>query len=190
MCYYITLILPNDTELEKVRELLYDYNMIFSQINNKSINSYLKAGQLNFRPTKEYCDCDTALGAFNRQNEYEKLLQSKKVKNLKKKKWTQEQIDNWVWEKINKSKPHVKKYITPMERENEIKKWLTFLHEMVNLETISQIGILKHWYHSTLENEEIILKRKEKVNLNDINKDFLLHLEEDVLYEFSIPLKK
>jgi len=189
MCYYITLTLPNDKELEKVREILYDYNMIFSQINNKSIQSYLNAGQLNFRPTKEYCDCDTALGALNRHNEYEKLLLSKKVRNLKKKKWTQEQIDNWIWDKIYKSKPHVKKYITPMERENEITKWLTFLHEITDLESISQIGILKHWYNSNLENEEILLKRKQKVNLNGVDKDFLLYLEEDVLYEFFIPLK-
>ncbi|MFX0137806.1 MAG: hypothetical protein ACFFDN_29465, partial [Candidatus Hodarchaeota archaeon] len=139
---------------------------------------------------KEYCDCDTALGAFNRQKEYEKLLLSKKVKNIKKKKWTQEQIDNWIWEKIKKSTPHVKKYITPMERENEINKWLNFLHEIIALQNVSQIGILKHWYHSTLEHEEIIVKRTEKVNLNDINKEFLLYLEEDILYEFFIPLKK
>ncbi len=190
MCYYITLTLPNDKKLEIVREILHVYDMIFSQINNKSIQSYLKPGQLNFRPTKKYCDCDTALGAFNRQNEYVKLLQSKKVRHLKKKKWTQEQIDNWIWEKIDKRKPHIKKYITPMERENEITKWLNFFHEIVNLESISRVGLLKHWYNFTLENEKIILKRIEKVDLNDINKEFLLDLEEDVLYEFFIPLKK
>jgi hypothetical protein len=186
MCYYITLKLPNDKELEKVREILYDYNMIFSQINNKSIQSYLNAGQLNFRPTKDYCDCDTAIGAFNRQNEYEKLLQSKKVRNLRKKKWTQKQIDKWIWEKLNKTTPHVKKSVTPMEREKEIKKWNNFLHEIINLESISQIGILKHWYNSNLENEELILKRKENVNLNGVDKEFLMYLEEDVLYEFFI----
>ena len=190
MCYYITLSLPNDKELEKLREILYDYNMTFSQINNKSFQSYLKEEQLIFRPTKEYCDCDTALGAFNRQNEYEKLLQSKKVRKLKKKKWTQEQIDNWIWDKINIRPPHVKKSITPMERENEITKWFNFFHEIIDLKDVSQIGILKHWYTSTLENEEITLKRKQKVNLKGVDKDFLLNLEEDVLYEFFIPLKK
>jgi len=77
-----------------------------------------------------------------------------------------------------------------MERENEITKWLNFFHEIVNLESISRVGLLKHWYNFTLENEKIILKRIEKVDLNDINKEFLLYLEEDVLYEFFIPLKK
>ncbi|MFX1269875.1 MAG: hypothetical protein ACFFAK_18095 [Promethearchaeota archaeon] len=190
MCYYIALILPNDKELEKVREILYDYNMTFSQINNKSLKSYLKAEQLIFRPTKEYCDCNTVLGAFNRKNEYEKLLESQKVRNLRKKKWNQKQIDNWIWEKLNKTTPHVKKSITPMEQENEIIKWFNFLHELVNLEKFIHIGILKHWYHSTLDNEEIILKRKQKVNLNEVDKNFLLYLEEDVLYEFFIPLKR
>ena len=190
MCYYITLTLPNDKELEKVKELLYNYSMVFSQINNDSMQSYLKAGQLIFRPSKKYCDCDTALGAFNRQNEFEKLLKSKKVRKLTKKKWTQEQIDNWIWEKINKSKPHLKKSITPMERENEIKKWFNFFQEVNALENLSQVGILKHWYNFTLENEKITLKRIEKVDLNDINKEFLLYLEEDVLYEFFIPQKK
>ena len=186
MCYYITATLPNGKEIEKVKDILEKNEMKFSQINNKSVQSYLKTEQLYFRPTKTYCDCDTALGAFNRQNEYNKLFQSQKVRKLKKKKWTQEQIDNWIWEKIHKTKPHLKKFITPVERKNEIEAWFNILHKVINLENVSRIGILKHWYKSSLENEEIVLKKIEKVNLNEIEKEFLFTLEEDVLYEFSV----
>ena len=184
MCYYITATLPNDDALEEVKKALIENDMKFTPITNKSIQSYLKEDQIYFRPTTTYCDCDTALGAFNRQEEYDELLQSEKVRNLRKKKWSQEQIDNWINAKLSKSKPRLKKSISPMERENEIKKWFSLLLESTSLEKVLQIGILKHWYKSSLENEEIILKRIQNVNINEIETYFLLNLEKDVLYEF------
>ena len=48
------------------------------------------------------------------------------------------------------------------------------------------IGILKHWYHGTLEDENITLKETRRIQNRNITPDFLLNLEEDILYEFYI----
>lgn len=186
MCFYITATLPPNKEMEKVKVILNKHGMKLLQINNKPMKSYLLNDEVYFRPTSTYCDCDTSLGVFNRQREYDELLQSKKVKHLRKKNWTEEQVDNCIKEKLSNTEPKLKKSITFMERENDIKKWFSLIHDIISLENISHIGILKHWYQSSLENEVLKVKKREKVNIAEIDKEFLFNIEDDVLYEFSI----
>ena len=73
-----------------------------------------------------------------------------------------------------------------MERDEEIKRWMEFLHSLLDPKIVSRIGLLKHWYNKGLQNEEIIIKRTERVEVNDISPELLLNLEEDVLYEFFL----
>jgi hypothetical protein len=46
------------------------------------------------------------------------------------------------------------------------------------------VGILKHWYTKGLTDEYFKLKKTERISVNELTNEFLLHLEEDVLYEF------
>ncbi|MFX1328975.1 MAG: hypothetical protein ACFE91_12690 [Promethearchaeota archaeon] len=85
MCYYITTTLPENTNIESIRTILDKYNMDFSPINNNNVRSQLCPEELYFQATKDYCDCDKSLGLLNRDTEYRKLLNSKKVKTLRKK---------------------------------------------------------------------------------------------------------
>ena len=82
--------------MERLKSLLEDFNMSLISINNLNIETQLRPKELYFRATKSYCDCGTVLGSQNRSQEYEKLLKSKKVKTLRKKKWSDEQIHNWI----------------------------------------------------------------------------------------------
>jgi hypothetical protein len=86
MCFYITATLPENSDIESIRLILDKYKMAFSPINNIKLRSQLRPGELYFRATKDYCDCDTSLGILNREMKYRKLLKSKKVRNLRKKK--------------------------------------------------------------------------------------------------------
>jgi hypothetical protein len=182
MCFYITATLPKNTDIESVRDNLNRYNMGFSPIDNSTLSSQLRSGELLFRATKDYCDCDTSLGFLNRENEYQKLLNSKKVKTLRKKKWTQSQIDEWIKEKLRKKPPHNKRSITENERQLDAERWSNFIQEI--LKKVKRIGVLKHWYSASLEDEEVSIKRTERISLQDLNNNYLLNLEEDVLYEF------
>jgi len=185
MCFYITATLPKDVDLEQLKDIFNEYNMAFNPIENDNIQSQLRTGELYFRATKDYCDCGTILGSLNNLQEYQNLLNSQKVRTLKKKKWTDEEIDKWIKEKLQKkgSSPIGKK-LTPMEIDEKIKRWLDFLRSLLDNKKASRIGLLKHWYDKALQTEEITLTRTEKINIDKITPDFLLNLEEDVLYEF------
>jgi len=174
--------LPKDTDIKSIRDSLDNYNMIFSLINNISLKSQLRSGELLLRATKEYCDCDTSLGFLSKAKSYQKLLNSKKVKSLKKKKWTEDQIDNWIKDKLKKKTPHGKKSITEKERQLDIERWENLIKEI--LTKVKRIGLLKHWFSSSLNNEEISIKRKDHISLEELNRDLLYNIEEDVLYEF------
>ena len=157
MCFYITSTLPKDIKLEGLQEIFYEYNMAFSPIQNEAVQAYLRPGELYFRATKDYCDCDTVLGSLNNLQEYQTLLNSKKVRTLKKKKWTDEEIDKWIREKLKKGEKPIDKKLTPMERDEEIIRWLRFLHSLLNKQKVARVGLLKHWYDRGLQNEEITI---------------------------------
>jgi len=81
------------------------------------------------------------------------------------------------------AKPHKKGLKkTSLEVDEEINNWIDFVQNV--LKNVKRIGLLKHWYKSSLDNEEILLKKTEQLNLKDFTADKLLKLEEDVLYEF------
>ena len=184
MCYYITTTLPKDTEIDSIKTILDRYNMAFSPINNINLSSQLRPGELYFRATKDYCDCDTSLGILNRESEYQILLSSKKVKTLKKKKWTESEIDEWIRKKLQKKPSHSKRSTTEKERQLDIDRWVNFILEIINSNKATRIGILKHWYRYGLHDEVITIKRTVKSYIDEAKSELLLDLEEDVLYEF------
>ena len=185
MCFYITATLPKDVDLEELKAIFNEYNMAFNPIENDNIQSQLRTGELYFRATKDYCDCGTVLGSLNNLQEYQNLLKSQKVRTLKNKKWTDEEIDKWIKEKLHKEgSSTIGKKLTPMEIDEKIKRWLDFLRSLLDNKKASRIGLLKHWYDKGLQTEEITLTRTEKINIDKITPEFLLNLEEDVLYEF------
>ena len=167
--------------MEKLRPLLEDFNMDFSLINNLNIETQLRPNELYFRATKSHCDCGTVLGSQNRSQEYEKLQKSKKVKALIKKRWSDEQIHNWIKEKISSKPQKISQKKTPEEIDQEINKWFNFIREI--LKHVKRIGILKHWYKFGLDIEKIVLRSTTHINLKDLSANTLLYLEEDVLYE-------
>lgn len=184
MCFYITTTLPKDTDIESIRAIFDRYNMAYIPISNNHLSSQLRPDELYFRATKEYCDCDTSLGTLNRSREYQKLMNSKKVKTLRKKKWTESEIDEWIRNKLQKKPSHSKHSMTERERQLDIERWSNFIMDIINSKEVSRIGILKHWYRYGLQEEEITLIRREKLYVDEIKSEFLLNLEENVLYEF------
>ncbi len=184
LCYYITATLPDKVNLGELKAIFDKFDIDFSLINNSNLKSQLRPNELYLRATKSYCDCDTVLGSQNRSQEYEKIIKSKKVKTLKKKKWSEEQIHKWIMNKIKFKQHKTALGKIPAEIDQEIDKWINFMSTLLNTGKIKRIGILKHWYRAGLENEEFLIKNTKRVNFKEINTDLLLNLEVDVLYEF------
>ncbi|MFX1477663.1 MAG: hypothetical protein ACFFCI_05995 [Promethearchaeota archaeon] len=184
MCFYITATLPKGTQVENFRKILDEYNMSFSPIHNPLIQSQLRQDELYFRATKEYCDCDTILGSLNKLQDFQNLYNSKKVKSLKKKKWSEEKINNWIKQKLEIKNLKKSRKLTPPEIKQKAERWVDFLHHILDEKLVSRIGILKHWYTRGLEDEDIKIKKFQRININDLTQNILLNLSEDTLYEF------
>ena len=183
MCYYITATLPAKTKKEVFEQIFHKFDMAFDPINNAHIQSQLR-GEQYFRATKAYCDCDTILGALSTTRRQAALMDSKKVKNLRKKGWTEEEIENWAKETIAKKKRKVGRKLWPELIKNLATRWIDFIREMFKTDKISHLGLLKHWYSGGLETEQIEIKETKKINIQDLSVDMLSKLDEDILYEF------
>jgi len=186
MCFYITATLPKDVNLEEFNEIFEQFKMSFIPIKNSEFENHLRPGELYLRATKNYCDCDTVLGSLDTTPQISELKNSKKVKKLRQKKWTEEQIQKWIENKVKQKKSKSK--LTPNEQKLELENWIKFLKCLLSKKNISRVGLLKHWYHQSLEKEEIFIKKKERIDINELNKEYLLRIEEDVIYEFFKPV--
>jgi len=184
MCYYITATLPKDTKLDSFEPILKKFGMGFSLLKNPNITSQLRPDEIYLRTTKSYCDCNTSLGSQSITPEYNKMFKSQKVRGLRKKRWTDEQIHLWILEKINNKKPKGHDNLTPIEKDIEINKWINFLTNLLGKNKLARVGILKHWYSKGLSNEDFVIKKTERISVKELNSNLLLNLEDDVLYEF------
>ena len=184
MCYYITATLPKNTRLDSLKPILGKFGMEFSILKNTNITSQLRPDEIYLRATKSYCDCNTTLGSLSITPEYDKMLKSQKVRGLRKKRWTDEQIHLWILEKINNKKPKGHDNLTPIEKDIEINNWINFLTAILSKNKLTRVGILKHWYSKGLSNEVFLIKNTERISVKELNFSILLNLEDDVLYEF------
>jgi len=158
--------------------------MDFSLLKNTIITSQLRQDEIYLRATKSYCDCNTTLGSRSITPEYNKMIKSQKVRGLRKKRWTDEQINLWILEKINNKKPKGHDNLTPIEKDIEISNWINFLTNILGKDKLTRVGILKHWYSKGLSNEDIVIKNTERISVKELNSSILLNLEDDILYEF------
>lgn len=185
MCYYITATLPKDTKLDSLKPILGKFDMAFSILKNTNITSQLRPDEIYLRATKSYCDCNTSLGSRSITPEYNKMLKSQKIRELRKKRWTDEQIHLWILEKINNKKPKGHDNLTPIEKDIEINNWINFITNVLSKNKLNRVGLLKHWYSKGLSDEEFLIKNTERISLKELNSGILLNFEDDVLYEFN-----
>ncbi len=185
MCFYITSVLPENVKLEELRPIFNKYNMSFVPIVNPYVQEQLKKGEMYFQATNDYCDCDTYLGMLDTSEAYKKLLGSSKVRKLRNKKWTELQIDEWIKNKLTDVNPKFKK-LTEVEKRIKYERWEGLLKSLLTEKNVDRVGILKHWYSKNLENEEIRIIKRRIVKFAEVCEDFLLHLKEDVLYDFRV----
>ena len=186
MCFFLSAILPKETKMEAIRPIIETYKMGFSPVNNGSIESQLKSGDIFLRATRKtiYCDCDTVIGCESTGTAKRTLMESKKVKKLKKKGWNLTQIDEWIEDRIKTKKSTKGKKWWPELQRKKADEWINFLNELLEVKSVSRVGLLKHWYQGNLDSEEIKIRETKRLDLNQALFDDLLKMDEDVLYEF------
>lgn len=194
MCDYITAILAAGTDLDGLEPILKRHHLDFSLIPNENVTSQLKPGESYHHATRSVCDCGTALGSLAASGETrgdsDRAL-SRKVRKLESKGWSRSKIDRWI---AQKNWTEAKRERTAYHQEQwtrehytaDAERWLAILNEMLNSGKTRAVGLLIHWYSGRLESERIHIKKRDKTRVRDASPEMMLHLEHDVLYEFTI----
>ncbi|MFB0562055.1 MAG: hypothetical protein ACETWM_12700 [Candidatus Lokiarchaeia archaeon] len=126
-----------------------------------------RKGDVCFRPIERHCDCDTTLGILSRRGG---VLNKKDIKRLKKR---NPKMDEEMIARIAKQR------MQELESAPETVQWFDFLQELLSSGEVFHIGLLIHWGWIPP-----VIKETRKVRKEDITKELLLNMEQDVLYEF------
>lgn len=183
MCRFITAAVPADIDLPAVKPLLDKYGMSFKEVRNSFVESQLE-GDRYARVTGSVCDCDTVLGSVSAQGEVQtKATVSGDIEKLKKKGWSQHKIERWLAEKSGATDRHQE--ADRSKSVAELAQWREFISVMLLDKSTNRLGLLIHMYSGSLEDEQIQIKRINRISLSEQFENSLLEMEEDVLYMLS-----
>lgn len=185
MCHFITAIINQTTDLDKLNLIGNDYGITFSNTSNKFIELQLKQGQKYIWKNSKYCDCGTALGAIDFIKQ-EKKSDKKDLKRLKKKGWTETKIKKWL---INKERSDLKDQRTAEHQQSkyqdDAENWINFLNDIAKDVDIEYFGLIYHWYSQSVENERFKIVQWKQFNTNPLTTEDIFNMKEDTVYQLN-----
>lgn len=187
MCTFITTWVYENSSQEKLKAILSVNGFDFQEYPDSPIKSKLEV-PIYFRPTKGLCDCGTDLGNANYISATVDKT-SKKIADLRKKKWSEAKINRWLNEhQLSEQKRlksnEVREKLDTSKVKN--KSWLKLFNAILENNEFKVFGFLFHEYHGNQTTEDFVLKAKVHFNLKQIDESDLDKLEPDVPYEISI----
>jgi hypothetical protein len=154
--------------------------------SNPFVEPQLPKGMIYLSKASNRCDCGTVLGSIYYSFEIEFHVNKKEIQKLKRKGWSQSKIQRWLDEK--------EKYKNKLKRESatyeqyyapQANKWFEFIKSVVLDPNFGKLGLLLHMYIAGPETEKVTLISIKEVEINNIKYDFLMKLQEDILYQFT-----
>ncbi|EMJ97769.1 hypothetical protein [Leptospira alstonii] len=182
MCYYITSAIPNQTNVQNLRNILQNHRLNIDIIDNPYIPKRLSDRYVYFRPTTGNCDCGTALG---RSNRLKKESTNSEIVKLRKRGWSSTKIDRWVKEKESyRSKIEETKDYSRNPDLTEEKFWYSTLSDVFMSGSCEEFGLLLRWYDKDIKSN-FELKNIQKIKFISITEVFFSKMQEDNLYLFT-----
>jgi hypothetical protein len=186
MCHYITATVPDKDEIASVASIFKSHGMGFELISNPHVTQQIEPRDRYILTSGKFCDCGTALGSLHDQTSAKPIDYGMQVRKFQKQGWSKAKIQRWLDEKEQTKTRHLRKDAASAKAGAlEIDRWIALLNELINIRQIPAVGILLHWYHGSVESERIKIKRRHRVKLAEITPEWLMRIEEDVLYEIT-----
>ncbi len=171
ICYYITATLPKKVKMENIRPVLYKYWMDFLPQDCPEELLEKRSNNVCFRPIEHHCYCDTTLEILNRRGG---VLTKKDLKRLKKNpEMNEERIARIAEQRMQE-----------LENAAETVQWFEFLREFLRCGEVFHIGLFIHW-----ASDSLVINETKRFKKEDITKELLLNMEQDVLYEFMMEVQ-
>jgi hypothetical protein len=185
MCYYITATLPHAVDLKAAGAIFESHHVGFELISNPHTAEQIDPQSWYVLTSGEYCDCGTALGSLVRQITTEDSSYDRELKKFRKQGWSEAKIKRWLEQKEQTKERHQREDEALAKGDvHDVDGWIKLLNDLLGIKATQKLGLLLHWYHTSVEGERIKIQRKETVKLSDVNAERLMRIEEDVLYEF------
>jgi hypothetical protein len=185
MCHYITATVKKSTPLEVLSEIAKSHGLHFIDIKNEFVEQQLPQGTTYLWKKSSHCDCGTALGCMNLRNQQTETDREGETKRLRRKGWSEAKIQRWIEEKEKASdKKESRNELYRQSQEPRAEEWVKFLKDAVANPAVGEFGLLLHFYKTGPERETIELKRQETTSVHTLSPDFLMTIDEDVLYVF------
>ena len=158
------------------------------EYENSFLRPQVPRGERLVFTTHGHCDCDTVLGRRRCEDFRTRPgISQKDLKKLRKKGWSEAKIERWKQEvshTIDRNKALRQEQFESRRPEAEV--WLNFIRDAMAAANAPHLGIFLHFYNDGgMEDEKIRLSRSERLDLTDVSPDFLMDVEQDVLYLFS-----
>src|SRR5262249_8003102 len=131
------------------------------------------------------CDCGTVLGSLRRLSDRSSRV-SEQAAKLRRRGWSESRIERTLAARADAARQRVQaRHARFGDAHLDADQWLSLLRELIAASGAAYVGLLLHWYAGSVEAEPIAIRRREAVALDAVTADFLLWVEEDVLYVFT-----
>jgi hypothetical protein len=185
MCHFITATLPQTIERKSVRAIFKSHGLAFKVITNPHVQAQIDPEDLYILTTTGNCDCGTILGSLSRGGEAGTGNYKTQIKKLRKQGWSEAKIQRWVSEKEQlQEKQERENAILAAQGEAEASRWLDFIRVLLTSGLTPRVGLLLHTYQGGIESERLEISQTAELQLAYLTPEFLMSIEEDVLYEF------
>jgi hypothetical protein len=178
--------MKKSTPLEVLCEISKPHGLHFIDIKNEFVEQQLPQGTIYLWKKSSHCDCGTALGCMNLRNQQTEVPdRESETKRLRKKGWSEAKIQRWVEEKDKASdKKEARNEMYRHSQELRAEEWVKFIKDAVAHPAVGEFGLLLHFYKTAPERETIELKRHETTSVHTLSPEYLMSIDEDVLYLF------
>jgi len=173
MCFFITATLPSGADLAAVRAVAGPEGSRWTALSNRYVQDQLPRGWGYYGVTGSVCDCQSALVRG----------EAARGKTLKLPRhaagWSQTKRNRWLEQRgvlVDARESAVR---------GDVVAWYEYLKKVLRAGGKPPVGLLIHFYKAGVENEEITVARRTKVDVQATPPAVLQALEPDVLYEFA-----
>jgi hypothetical protein len=182
MCRFVTAALPAKADMASIRKRLGPPTAVLCPTTNASVEEHLEPGSHYFRAFEGHCDCDTVLGTARWEKPSVEITQGE-LDKLRRKGWTEQKIERWI---AQHDELHARRTAeAAKERTYDLRRWQALIDATVRSYASPYFVVLLHMYDGTLEGDCVPIRREVRVPEADVTDEYLVGLEEDVLYRIE-----
>jgi hypothetical protein len=191
VCIFITAVVPVSASIEALQPLVADHHKALTPVDNRYVQSQLRADEAYFLTTTRFCDCGTSLGGERRAGSRPKKHGARRLAVLRNRGWGEAKIARWLAEQAQTEAREqriqaARKLGGPNQ---DLEEWRALLSDLLVQPGVGWVGLLIHWYRGGPSTERIDIARREGVPLDDSAVRRLGEMGDDVLYVFHRPAR-